>query len=253
MNILLFSFVMGITIVIGRIIIDNINEKAHKESIYNEILHEELVYHKKIKFDIINLPQLSFERWLTFYNSSAENWEFNNEKIPIYVKDKKIIPIFWKTPEDLDQFQDWLDTEYKGGNAAVFQNKRDKALAELTKSLQEDIKARQEETNKNFDMLEQQVKNAMPQKEEEEDPIQKCLRKEHEQNVKCYRLSDFIAYLCKQYPDYTYAESNQLVTNNGTIVAEIKLMHKYKLGNFIQIIGEYNINDKTWSEKTSMR
>ena len=90
--------------------------------------------------DVITMPQLTFDRWLVLYNNKPECWTIQtNEKlswcnIPYYTKvtehkyenkvkkDISIIPIFWKSPEEMKKYRDWVEKEYEFGNAQIFDN-----------------------------------------------------------------------------------------------------------------------------------
>ena len=75
--------------------------------------------------DIRNIPRLSFDQWLTFYNATPKHWDLTKEQydgqyciFPRYKKGKDKIYTFWETPGDLDKFQKWRDNEYQKGDAA---------------------------------------------------------------------------------------------------------------------------------------
>ena len=213
--------------------------------------------HNGEPIEIRNIPQLSFEQWLTFYNSAPTNWHFRwgewNDGyciFPNYKKGKTDIFIFWETPEDLDKFIQWQKNDYKAGNVAIFEETRNKQLAKLTKALQEDIKQRHEQAQKEIEELEKQVIASMPTIKEE-DPIQKCLREQREEKAKAKELNsstDLITYVCNKYPDYRYAESHRMLTGDGTVITEITLVHKHKPGNLIRETYFYDEKTKTWQE-----
>ena len=130
------------------------------------------------KVDIRNIPQLSFEQWLTFYNSSPDKWTVDAEHMdigndytydyacifPKYTKKKTDIFTFWETPEDLWHFIEWQKNEYKNGDAAIFEEQRAKELSKLAKCLKEDIAEKAAQTKKELDVLEQETIANMPQK-----------------------------------------------------------------------------------------
>lgn len=209
--------------------------------------------------DIRNIPQLSFEQWLTFYNSAPTNWHFGWEEwnnryciFPNYKKGKIDIDIFWETPDDLDKFIQWQKNDYKAGNVAIFEEARNKQLAKLTKALREDMKQRHEQAQKEIEELEKQIAASMPTVKEE-DPIQKCLREQREEKAKeLNSFTDLIAYVCNKHPDYQYAESQRMLTGDGTVITEVTLVHKHKPGNLIRETYFYDEKTKTWQE-SSMR
>lgn len=116
--------------------------------------------------DVITMPQLTFDRWLVLYNNKPECWTVQtNEKlgwcdIPYYTKvtehtykdkvkkDISIIPIFWKSPEEIKKYRDWVENEYEFGKAQIFENLRDNQLKELTNYISDDIAARRKELEK---------------------------------------------------------------------------------------------------------
>lgn len=163
----------------------NERAKIETDSIYNKILQAN--YRDNItdaKGSIKELPQMTFERWLTFYNTNPDNWdmkefathvEFPNQNssstrydylIPTYYKttvhkghDGRVreiknvvgIPIFWSSPEEMVKFDHWYANEYKQGKAAGYERKRDEALEQLAKYLQEDIDERRAQILRDYE------------------------------------------------------------------------------------------------------
>ena len=161
--------------------------KAEVNDTYNKILQAN--YRDSFsdsKGAIKELPQMTFERWLTFYNTNPNNWdmkefathiEFPNTNssstkydylIPTYYKttvhkghDGKVreikntvgIPIFWSSPEEMVKFDNWFKNEYKRGNAAGYERKRDEALEQLAKYLQEDVNERRAQILKDYEKV----------------------------------------------------------------------------------------------------
>ena len=90
-------------------------------------------------------------------------------------------------------------------------------------------------------------------KPKEEDPIEKYWREQREEQAKdCHSLSEFLKYLLEKYPDYNYAETQQMITLDGTIVAEIIFIHKYKPCNSLKITAIRDEKTKIWTEKSTM-
>lgn len=151
--------------------------------LYNELMEKEIRVKKKDETIYIKhkyLPRLTFNQWLIFYNSAPEKWKIEAQYdigettydsvciAPYYAKSKyNTIYTFWESYEDLKQFIDWYKTEYKTGNAAIFENKRAEKLSELTKYLREDIKERTEKTKKELEALEAETIANMPDKKNE--------------------------------------------------------------------------------------
>ena len=240
-------------------------EKAKKERLYKDVYSSTWTCNKE-PLEIRNIPRLSFEQWLTFYNSSPEHWRINlNEYslpyyydygncciFPNYIKGKVDVNIVWETPDDLHKFIMWQRNEYKNGDAAIFEEERTRQMSKLTKALREDIKQRHDKAQKEIEELEKQIVANMP-KPKEEDLIQKCLREQREEQAKdCHSLSEFLKYLIEKYPDYNYAETQQMMTLDGAIVAEIIFIHKHKPGNSLKITAIRDEKTKVWTEKTTM-
>ena len=279
MNILLLLpiLIISIPVMIGSIHLMRDGMKAAKEErcqkekeaqlerdkqwFYNKVWNGNWEY-KGEKIDIRNIPQLSFEQWLTFYNSAPERWEINLRQcdyactrfcaIPAYQKGKVYIDTFWESPEDLYKFMQWQNNEYQKGDAAIFENERAKRLSKLAKCLKEDIAEKNKQVQKELDALEKEVVASMP-KPKEENPIEKYWREQREEQAKnCHSLSEFLKYLMEKYPDYNYAETQQMITLDGTIVAEITLVHKHKPGNSLKITAIRDEKTKVWTEKSTM-
>ena len=168
--------------------------EAEVNNTYNKILQAN--YRDSFsdsKGSIKELPQMTFDRWLTFYNTNPDNWDmekFNTHielgrnssgtsydyLIPTYykttvhkghdgrareIKNVVGIPIFWSSPEEMVKFDDWFKNEYKSGNAAGYERKRDASMEQLSKYLQEDIEERRAQILRDYEKvvdLTQQVK-----------------------------------------------------------------------------------------------
>lgn len=205
--ILLGIFIGVPTLIIGSafvsVKIDEAKQKKQEEkkleaevnNTYNKILQAN--YRDSFsnsKGSIKELPQMTFERWLTFYNTNPDNWdmekftthiEFSKQNssntyydylIPTYYKttvhkdhDGRVreiknvvgIPIFWSSAEEMVKFDNWFKNEYKSGNAAGYERKRDASMEQLSKYLQEDIEERRAQILRDYEKvvdLTQQVK-----------------------------------------------------------------------------------------------
>lgn len=232
-------------------------EEKEKQRIYNKVLNTEWTEKGK-PFDIRNIPRLTFDQWLTFYNISPEKWTFKFNQLhdfeygnccifPEFTKGKTDLCTFWETPEDLHQFIKWTQNEYKKGNAAVFENERNKRLSKLTKCLKEEIKQNTAEAQKELAELEKDISEHMPEPKEE-DPIQKCLREQKEEPI-YGSLAEFINHLCLKYSDYVFVESNRIMLSDGSMNVDVKLIHKHKPGNYIRILGTYDTKTQSWKER----
>ena len=232
-------------------------EAEEKQRIYNKVLHTEWTEKGK-PFDIRNVPRLTFDQWLTFYNISPEKWTFKFNQLsdfkygnccifPEFTKGKTDLCTFWETPEDLHKFIKWTQNEYQKGDAAVFENERNKRLSKLTKCLKEEIKQNTAEAQKELAELEKDISEHMPEPKEE-DPIQKCLREQREEPI-YGSLAEFINHLCLKYSDYVFVESNRIMLSDGSMNVEVKLIHKHKPGNYIRILGTYDTKTQSWKER----
>jgi hypothetical protein len=168
--------------------------EAEVNNTYNKILQAN--YRDSFsdsKGSIKELPQMTFERWLTFYNTNPDNWDMEkftthielgrnssgtsyDYLIPTYykttthkdqygrvreIKNVVGIPIFWSSPEEMVKFDNWFKNEYKSGNAAGYERKRDTSMEQLSKYLQEDIEERRAQILRDYEKvvdLTQQVK-----------------------------------------------------------------------------------------------
>ena len=236
---------------------DKQKETEEKQRFYNKVLHTEWTEKGK-PFDIRNVPRLTFDQWLTFYNISPEKWTFKFNQLsdfkygnccifPEFTKGKTDLCTFWETPEDLYQFIKWTQNEYQKGDAAVFENERNKRLSKLTKCLKEEIKQNTAEAQKELAELEKDISEHMPEPKEE-DPIQKCLREQREEPI-YGSLAEFINHLCLKYSDYVFVESNRIMLSDGSMNVEVKLIHKHKPGNYIRILGTYDTKTQSWKER----
>ena len=141
---------------------------------------------KAMKQRVLDMPQLTFDRWLTFYNNKPEAWVIQKEQqrvfanIPYYEKttqheDKKgkirdftvFLPVFWESPEEMKKYRDWVENEYQRGNAAIFEQQRDKNMKLFVDQMQEDVAARRAQAQAEIDKLREQTKQVLqkPKKE----------------------------------------------------------------------------------------
>ena len=160
--------------------------EAEVNNTYNKILQAN--YRDSFsdsKGSIKELPQMTFERWLTFYNTNPDNWDMEkftthielgknssgtsyDYLIPTYYKttvhkghDGRVreiknvvgIPVFWSSPEEMVKFDNWFRNEYKKGNAAGYERKRDEAMEQLAKYLQEDVNERRAQILRDYEAI----------------------------------------------------------------------------------------------------
>lgn len=276
MNILLLIPILLITIptIIGGIHLMKDGLKAAKEEKRQKAKQEQLEKDKQWFYnkmwsanwtrddkpiDIRDIPQLSFEQWLTFYSSAPERWSINLKQnhyggrvfcaIPAYEKGKIHIATFWETPEDLWKFMEWQENEYTHGNAAIFENERAKRLSKLAKCLKEDLAEKNKQVQKELDALEKEVAASMPPKKVEEDAIQKYMREQHEAKTweakQMRSLTDYTAELCKNYPDYDYAGSERMLTMDGVLFLKTRFIHRYNKTELV-VTSQFDKQKENW-------
>ena len=110
---------------------------------------------------VIEMPQLTFDRWLTFYNNKPECWVIEKNEmrlcadVPYYVKvnkheDKRgkikeslsFVPTYWINAEEKQKYRKWVEEKYEFGDAQIYENARDAKLKELIGYIEEDINDR---------------------------------------------------------------------------------------------------------------
>ncbi len=153
-------------------------------NLYNKILQSK--YSDKVtgtRGFIKELPQMTFARWLTFYNTNPDNWDMNEFNthidaygsnrandylVPTYykttthkdqygrvreIKNTVGIPVFWADADEMVKFDSWFKNEYKQGKAAGYERKRDEAMEQLAKYLQEDVNERRAQILKDYEKV----------------------------------------------------------------------------------------------------
>jgi hypothetical protein len=186
------ALVVGTCLAVAKIKIKVEKQKKAQEEfdkyqeIYDNLLHSD--YHDTetgIQGSVKELPQLTFARWLKFYNTSPENWDIdicatnighdkrNNHYVPTYYKrtyhkgiDGRVrnlitstaIPIFWTDAMEMYKFDQWVKEEYNEGKAAGFEHKRDESLGQLADFLQEDIEAHRKKIQEDYAKVVDSVK-----------------------------------------------------------------------------------------------
>lgn len=121
------------------------------------------------------MPQLTFDRWLVLYNNKPECWTIQTNEtlgwcnIPYYTKITEhkyknktkraitIIPIFWKSPEEMKKYRDWIENEYELGNAKIFEDMRNNQLKKLTDYISDDIAIRRKELEKEINEVRKEI------------------------------------------------------------------------------------------------
>ena len=115
-------------------------------------------------------PRISFKRFLNLYSISPEKWIITTNEyavthnFPFYIhtikeNDKRnVIPIYWESPDDLEEYYNWVEEQFEKGNAALYQNARDKSLKQLTQYIQEDLQEKRKQFEAEMKILEEQTK-----------------------------------------------------------------------------------------------
>jgi hypothetical protein len=86
--------------------IEKLAEKDRFKDLYNEILQSN--YHDRLTGDqgqIKELPQLTFAKFLTFYNTNPENWDIEMCYTNV-TKDKRLnhfLPTYYKQQKHIDK------------------------------------------------------------------------------------------------------------------------------------------------------
>ena len=200
-KILLFAFALLTPPVIGfivHLVAEHESKKEHLElrkEIWKDLLQKKVIftdnYGKKYQFEIKNAARMTFERFINLYSISPENWYICQNKndiayyVPCYVKDNivtdkrgkekeelELCPLFWVDDEDMEQYTDWIENVYKAGEAALFEQKRNKNLEKLTQYIQEDLRKKREEAEKQMRALEADTKKHLEDLKKSEE---KCL------------------------------------------------------------------------------
>lgn len=134
---------------------------------------------------VVDMPRLTFERWLTFYNLNSKNWIIQTSAdvyssfyrdIPYYAKlneDKKwiVLPIFWSSPEEMGKYRDWLENEYQRGDARIYQQKQEENYKRLVELVENDIKERQDQVQQDLLNMRKELLNIKDSIKEEESEI----------------------------------------------------------------------------------
>ena len=137
-----------------------------------------------MKQRVLDMPQLTFERWLTFYNNKPEAWTIQKDEdrifanIPYYTQEiqhenkygktittTNYVPIFWENATEMRKYREWVETEYQGGRAAVFEKAREKNMRTLIDIVEADIKANRAQTEAELAKMRDEIRTSTPRKE----------------------------------------------------------------------------------------
>ena len=117
---------------------------------------------------VLDMPQLTFMRWLIFYNNKPTCWHIIRDEeaifadIPYYVKTIKeknkkekliFIPIFWTDAEEMQKYRTWVETKYERGQAEEYTQAQAENLKKLTQYINEDIQEKRAATQEELQRL----------------------------------------------------------------------------------------------------
>ena len=141
---------------------DNVKGRAAADKAYSQ--------------DVMTMPQLTFDRWRTFYDNKPECWVIQRDEtrrwcnIPYYVKinqhkDKygnvtetvTFLPTYWIDEVELKKYRDWVENDFENGKAKLFSNERDRKLKELTGYISEDLQERRRVFDQELEEAKKQI------------------------------------------------------------------------------------------------
>lgn len=117
---------------------------------------------------ILDMPQLTFARWLIFYNNKPTCWHIVLDEgavfadVPYYVKTIKkdnkkekllFIPTFWTDAEEMQKYRTWVETKYERGQAEEYTQAQAENLKKLTQYINEDIQEKRAATQEELQKL----------------------------------------------------------------------------------------------------
>lgn len=131
------------------------------------------------------IPRITFERFLNLYAVAPEKWSIETSEwqrlhnFPIYVNtikttnkrgkeviEKVAIPLYWTSPEELKKYYNWVEEKFEKGEGALYENARNESLKQLTEYINEDLKEKRAQTEKELEAIESQFKEQFKEKKE---------------------------------------------------------------------------------------
>ena len=115
---------------------------------------------------------MSPEKWIITTDSYEDAYHF-----PIYINDIKTIkkgkenieeiaiPLYWENPEELKKYYTWIEEQYKKGEGVYFENERNQSLKQLVDYINDDLKIKRAQTEKELAAIEEQFKQQYQKKE----------------------------------------------------------------------------------------
>lgn len=131
------------------------------------------------------IPRITFERFLNLYAVNPEKWRIETNEwqkqhnFPIYVNKIKTInkrgkevteevaiPLYWTSPEELKKYYNWVEEKFEKGEGALYENARNESLKQLTDYINEDLKEKRAQTEKDLEAIEDQLKEQFKEKKD---------------------------------------------------------------------------------------
>ena len=131
------------------------------------------------------IPRITFERFLNLYAVNPEKWVIETNEwqrlhnFPIYVNKIKTtnkrgkevieevaIPLYWTSPEELKKYYNWVEEKFEKGEGALYENARNESLKQLTEYINEDLKEKRAQTEKDLAAIENQLKEQFKEKKD---------------------------------------------------------------------------------------
>ena len=131
------------------------------------------------------IPRITFERFLNLYVVNPEKWRIETNEwqkqhnFPIYVNKIKTInkrgkevteevaiPLYWTSPEELKKYYNWVEKKFEKGEGALYENARNESLKQLTDYINEDLKEKRAQTEKDLEAIEDQLKEQFKEKKD---------------------------------------------------------------------------------------
>lgn len=159
----------------------NSNLSINKLTIRASDDNDKIIYEQPVS----KIPRVTFERFLNLYAVNPEKWLIETNEwaklhnFPIYVNKIKTtnkrgkevteevaIPLYWTSPEELKKYYNWVETVFEKGEGALFEKARNESLKQLTEYINEDLKEKRVQTEKELEAIENQFKEQFKEKKE---------------------------------------------------------------------------------------
>ena len=125
---------------------------------------------------VVDMPQLTFKSWLTFYNNNPEAWIIETIEdrdfadIPYYVRkstyeDKRgkekekltFVPIFWTNADEMYKYRKWVEEEYQIGKARIYSQRQEDNFKQLVTFIEDDIKEQHAKVEADLEAMRQSI------------------------------------------------------------------------------------------------